>query len=217
MSSSRRRHRPALSRPTPTAATTTSPAASLPAAPRPHRRPSRWRAVVSKRRMVQATVGLALFWATGQGLPLSWVIVGGSVAGILLGKFFCRWMCPMGAMMELITGAGGDKHQSLYMYFKVGCPIAWAGGLLNRVSLLRVKLRPERCTDCGQCDKACYVSQLATGRSLHVAGQVNASTDYTCSRCLACVGACATGALTVGLAGRRELARPRAAAPATTA
>jgi ferredoxin len=35
---------------------------------------------------------------------------------------------------------------------------------------------------------------------------VNASTDYTCSRCLACVGACPTGPLTIGLAGPRVLA-----------
>jgi ferredoxin len=49
------------------------------------------------------------------------------------------------------------------------------------------------------------VAQLSTGKSLHVVGQVNASTDYTCSRCLACAGACPTGALTVGLGGSRLL------------
>ena len=112
----------------------------------------------------------------------------------------------MGAVMELMTGAGGgDRKRNMYMYFKLGCPIAWVGGLLNRLSILRVRLRPDRCTDCNRCDEACYVAQLASGRSLHVAGKVNASTDYTCSRCLACVGACPTGALTVGVAGRRVL------------
>ena len=172
---------------------------------RPRRR-SRLRHLITRRRAVQAGVGLALYWAIGPGgLPLGWVIAGGAAAGILLGKFFCRWMCPLGAMMELMMGAGGDRQKSLYMYFKVGCPIAWAGGWLNRLSLLRVRLRPERCTDCNRCDEACYVAQLSTGRSLHLAGQVNASTDYTCSRCLACVGACPTGALTVGLAGPRVL------------
>jgi polyferredoxin len=188
------------------------------------RRPSRLRAVVGRRRAVQAAVALALFWAIGPGgVSLGWVVLTGSAAGVLLGKFFCRWMCPMGAMMELMMGAGGDRQKSFYTYFKLGCPIAWAGGLLNRLSLLRVKLRPERCSDCGRCDEACYVSRLANGRSLHLPGRVNASTDYTCSRCLACVGACPTGALTVGLAGRRVLpdvtgaraarrARPAAAA-----
>jgi Fe-S-cluster-containing hydrogenase component 2 len=56
-----------------------------------------------------------------------------------------------------------------------------------------------------RCAEACQGARLSTGRSLHVAGQVNASTDYTCSRCLARVGACPTGALTIGLAGPRVL------------
>lgn len=174
------------------------------------RRRSRLRPLITRRRLVQASVGAALYWAIGPGgVPLSWVVLGGSAAGIVLGKFFCRWMCPMGAVMELMTGAGGgDRKRNLYMYFKLGCPIAWAGGLLNRLSLLRVRLRPDRCTNCNRCDEACYVAQLATGRSLHVSGLVNASTDYTCSRCLACVGACPTGALTVGLAGQRVLPEP---------
>ncbi|HEX9049405.1 MAG TPA: 4Fe-4S binding protein [Anaeromyxobacter sp.] len=189
-------------------------------------RPSRWRSLITRRRAVQALVGAALYWAIGPGgVPLTWVILGGSAAGILLGKFFCRWMCPMGAVMELVTGRGGDSAQRHYLYFKLGCPIAWAGGLLNRLSLWRVKLRPERCTGCERCDEVCYVSQLAEGRSLHVAGQVNASTDYTCSRCLSCVAACPTGALTVGLVGRRAVPagararphRPRSpAAPSRT-
>ncbi len=200
-----RRRRPAA--PTPT---TPDPALAI-AAPRsaagePRRRPSRWRALVSRRRAVQAAVGVGLFWAIGPGgLPVMWVIYGGAALGILLGKFFCRWMCPLGAMMELAIGSDGDREKNLFMYFKVGCPIAWAGGVLNRLSLWRVKLRPERCTDCERCDEACYVSKLAPGRSLHVAGEVNASTDFACSRCLSCVSACPTGALTVGLVGRRAV------------
>ncbi len=191
-------------------ASSSSPPAGAPAAPSapaaPRRRPSRWRALVSRRRAVQLAAGAALFWAIGPGgLPVLWVVYGGAALGVLLGKFFCRWMCPLGAMMELVVGSDGERERNLFMYFKVGCPIAWAGGLLNRLSLWRVKLRPERCTDCERCDEACYVSKLASGRSLHVAGEVNASTDFACSRCLSCVGAGPTGALTVGLAGPRTV------------
>ncbi len=210
-----RRHRPDPSTPAVAARAVAIP--SPPPARETRRRPSRWRALVSRRRVVQAASGLALFWAIGPGgLPVLWVVYAGAALGVLFGKFFCRWMCPLGAMMELVLASDGERDRNLFMYFKVGCPIAWAGGLLNRLSLWRVKLRPERCTDCERCDEACYVSKLADGRSLHVAGRLNASTDFACSRCLACVGACPTGALGVGLAGPRLLPsgpRPRPRSP----
>ncbi len=160
------------------------------------------RRIVSARRGVQVAVGVALYVVvTRFGVPLSWVMLGGSALGIVFGKFFCRWMCPMGAIMETMLGAGGGegRQRSLYMYFKLGCPIAWAGGLLNKVSLLRVTLRRDRCSGCGHCDESCYVAQIsASGASLHVAGRTNPSTHYACSRCLDCVQACPTGALTIG-------------------
>ena len=172
--------------------------------------PRGWlRRLISLRRMAQVAFGAALYLAVSVlGIGLGWVILAGSALGVVFGKFFCRWMCPMGAVMETMLGAGGgeEKQKSLYLYFKLGCPIAWAGGLLNKVSLLRVKLAPEGCTDCGRCDKACYVSQLSPGNSLHKSGLLNASTHYSCSRCLQCVQACPTGALSIGTLGRRTIA-----------
>ena len=196
--------------------------------PVPSRKPAPhgWlRRLVSARRIVQVGFGAALYLAVATlGIGLGWVVLAASALGIVLGKFFCRWMCPMGAVMETLLGAGGGddaRQKSLYLYFKLGCPIAWAGGLLNKISLLRVRLAPERCTDCGRCDKACYVSQLSPGNSLHRAGQFNASTHYSCSRCLQCVQACPTGALSLGLPGSRRLggspAAPCATRPSSTA
>jgi len=58
---------------------------------------------VSVRRAVQATVGVLLYLAVVHwDIGLGWVILAGSATGLLLGKFFCRWMCPMGAVMELV-------------------------------------------------------------------------------------------------------------------
>jgi polyferredoxin len=159
---------------------------------------------VSVRRVVQVSVGAGLWFAVSQGhTTLTIVIVAGSLAGVLLGKFFCRWMCPLGAIMETIMGMDDPdgRQRALYGYFKIGCPISWAQGLLNRVSLWRVRVDPAQCTHCNRCDKACYVAQLAPGHSLHVAERANASTHFSCSRCLQCVGACPTGALSLGLIG----------------
>jgi len=164
------------------------------------------RRLISARRGVQLTMGIALYLLiTRYNVSLWWVVVGGSAAGIVLGKFFCRWMCPMGAIMETMLGAGDadGKARSLYAYFKLGCPIAWIGGFLNKASVLRVKLEPDRCVHCKLCDKACYVAQLASNHSLHQAGATNASTHYSCSRCLSCVSACPTGALSVGVGTRK--------------
>lgn len=166
------------------------------------RGPTLLQRIVSVRRIVQFSVGAGVwFLVSSDRVGLATLVVVVSLAGVVLGKFFCRWMCPLGAVMETMMGAGDadGRQRALYGYFKVGCPISWAQGLLNRVSALRVQKEPSLCTSCGKCDAACYVAQLADGRSLHAAEKVNASTHYSCSRCLQCVGACPTGALSLGL------------------
>lgn len=169
--------------------------------PRRKRQNTLLKRLINKRRMVQAALGIALWLVvTRYGVSLWWVFLGAIVSGVLLGKYFCRWVCPMGAIMEVMLGAGGEdnKQKSLYSYFKIGCPIAWVGGLLNKISVLRVKVDESKCTHCGACDKSCYVATLADGRSLHQGGEVNASTHYSCSRCLSCVKTCPTAALSFG-------------------
>ena len=104
----------------------------------------------------------------------------------------------MGFIMELMTGKAGkdEKAESLYMYHKLGCPIAWVSGLLNKVSLLTVGRRISReCKACGICDKACYVSTFNDKYSLYKKEKKNPANSYTCSRCLECVDSCPTGHL----------------------
>ncbi|OFZ22007.1 MAG: hypothetical protein A2X94_16250 [Bdellovibrionales bacterium GWB1_55_8] len=156
--------------------------------------------LISWRRGFQIVFGLSLYLAISNwGISLWWVIAAGSALGIFLGKFFCRWMCPMGAIMEMMMGAGDEdgRKRSFYNYFKMGCPIAWAGGFLNRMSLFRVRVADaSRCKSCNICDEACYVAQFAPGHSLHLKDLINPSTHFSCSRCLNCVKACPAGALT---------------------
>ena len=156
------------------------------------------RVAIRRRRWIQGLLGLLVLVALNKlGVSLWSIVVFGSLAGIVLGKFFCRWMCPLGFMMELMLGAGGgdEQQRAFYNYFKVGCPIAWASGLLNRFSWFRVNLDADRCKHCGLCDQACYVSQMDMSFSLHRPETKNASEAYSCSRCLDCVQACPVNAL----------------------
>ncbi len=155
---------------------------------------------IRSRRPLQIAFALGIWVALAQGwTTLGMVVIVGSAMGIILGKIFCRWMCPIGLVMDLMMGAGPSSQSNLYMYYKLGCPIAWISGLLNRLSLLRVRRKKDACVDCGLCDKACYVAQFDGEASLFKPGRRNASTFYSCSRCFECVTACPTNALTIGL------------------
>ena len=84
----------------------------------------------------------------------------------------------------------------MYQYHKLGCPIAWASGALNKVSLFKVRIDESSCSRCGLCDKACYLSTLEPARfSLFRKDKERPADAYACSKCLACVSACPTGSL----------------------
>lgn len=155
--------------------------------------------LADRRRWIQGIVALAVY-AVMSFLGVSiWLILGiGILTGIVFGKVFCRWACPIGFVMEIVTGLGGpnNKFQGMYQYHKLGCPIAWASGALNKVSLFKVRLTESSCSKCGLCDKACYLSTLEPARfSLFKKNKERPADAYACSRCLACVSACPTGSL----------------------
>jgi hypothetical protein len=68
--------------------------------------------------------------------------------------------------MELMMGMGGKNSSfiQIYQYHKLGCPIAWISGALNRFSLFRITLNKDTCLSCGKCDTACYMPVLEKKR-----------------------------------------------------
>ncbi len=154
---------------------------------------------INQRRWIHGIIGIGTYALMSfSGLGIWWILGIGTVTGIIFGKVFCRWGCPIGFVMEIVTGLGGpdSKFQGMYQYHKLGCPIAWISGALNKYSLFRVRTDSSTCTTCGLCDKACYLSSLEPAKySLFKKDKERPGDAYACSKCLACVTSCPTGSL----------------------
>lgn len=155
-------------------------------------------ALIRHRVILLALFG-ALTWlaVSHYHVSLWYVLAAGVLMGLVFGKVFCRWMCPLGLMMEILTSLSGEgKVTQMYQYHKIGCPIAWASGLLNRFSLFRIRRDDATCTSCGICDKQCYIVAMEPQRySLYKPKQERPGNSYTCSKCLSCVASCKNGSL----------------------
>ncbi|MEI7504209.1 MAG: 4Fe-4S binding protein [Paludibacter sp.] len=140
--------------------------------------------------------GLTSYASSSLHVSLLYIILFGIGTGVIFGKVFCRYMCPIGFMMELMMG-GSKQFSSMYQYHKMGCPIAWASGFLNKYSLFKIKVNTDSCIKCGKCDKECYISTLEPAKfSLYKPGKLQPGDSYSCSKCLKCVAACPNGSLT---------------------
>jgi len=155
--------------------------------------------LVSKRFIILSVSGAALYLAISKfNISLWYILLAGIILGVIFGKVFCRWVCPMGLIMELIMSMSPDgKIRQMYQYHKVGCPIAWISGLLNRYSLFKIELNKDSCKNCGICDKKCYIVAMEPAKfSLYKPKSIRPGDSYTCSRCLECVASCPNGSLT---------------------
>ena len=152
--------------------------------------------IIAKRIFILAFLGALVYLAMSYlHISLWYIVLFGIGTGVVFGKVFCRWMCPMGFIMELMMG-GSDKFASMYQYHKMGCPIAWVSGWLNKYSLFKIKVNTDSCINCGKYDKACYISTLESSKfSLYKADKEKSGLSYSCSKCLKCVAACPNGSL----------------------
>ena len=157
------------------------------------------KALVSVRVIILAVLGVSLYIAiSNYHLSLWYVLIAGVVLGVVFGKVFCRWVCPMGLIMEIFMSLSGDgKIRQMYQYHKIGCPIAWVSGWLNKYSFFKIKLNTDTCSTCGICDKKCYIVAMEpTKFSLYKPKTERPGDSFTCSKCLECVAACPNGSLT---------------------
>jgi polyferredoxin len=158
--------------------------------------------IINKRFPVLVVLGVAIYvFVSRFHVSLWYILAAGAVSGAILGKVFCRWACPMGIIMEILMSASGDaKVSQLYQYHKIGCPIAWVSGFLNKFSLFKINNKIDECKKCGICDKKCYVAVMEPQKfSLYKEGMSRPGDSHTCSRCLECVTSCPTGSLKYGV------------------
>jgi len=154
--------------------------------------------LVDKRMIILAVIGVTLYLAISKfQISLWYIVLAGSIMGFIFGKVFCRWVCPMGLIMEMIMSISPEgKIRQMYQYHKIGCPIAWISGWLNKYSFFRIKLNNDTCKNCGICDKECYIVAMEPAKfSLYKRNMEKPGDSYTCSKCLKCVTACPNGSL----------------------
>jgi polyferredoxin len=154
--------------------------------------------LISKRVIILAVIGGLMYIGISRyHISLWYILILGIATGVVFGKVFCRWMCPMGFIMEIILGRNSNsKFAAMYQYHKMGCPIAWISGYLNKWSIFKIKLNLDTCKNCGLCDKQCYLSALDPVKySLFEEKKLNPGDAYSCSKCLKCVEVCPNGSL----------------------
>jgi polyferredoxin len=157
------------------------------------------KSLVDIRKIILSVTGVSLYLAISTyHISLWYVLLAGVTLGAIFGKVFCRWVCPMGLIMEIMMGMNKDgKVKAMYQYHKVGCPIAWISGFLNKFSLLKIKIDSDNCKNCGICDKKCYIVAMEPAKfSLFKPAMEKPGLSYTCSKCLECVASCPNGSLT---------------------
>lgn len=157
------------------------------------------KALVSIRMIILGVSGIGLYLAISYyNLSLWWILLVGIATGPIFGKVFCRWVCPMGLVMELLMNMSpNSKIKGMYQYHKLGCPIAWVSGWLNKSSLFRINIDNNSCKNCGICDKECYIVATEPQKySLYKPLLLKPGDSYTCSKCLECVASCPNGSLT---------------------
>ena len=111
------------------------------------------------------------------------------ILAIIFGRFWCGWVCPVGAILDV---AGLGKIRKIWC--KNLCPLGAFWSLFNKISLLKLikdeeKCVPTMCPSKNACVKECPMEADVLDEGLQ---------DLRCIRCYNCVYACEEEAIRVG-------------------
>lgn len=108
--------------------------------------------------------------------PIPWVVLGVTlvfVVGITAlslwrGRYYCNTLCPVGTIL----------------------------GWINRISFLKVRIRPEACTACGRCERICPAECIDAA--------AKAIDSSRCISCFDCLAVCPASAVVYGRISGKE-------------
>ncbi|MDC3379353.1 4Fe-4S binding protein [Planctomycetota bacterium] len=121
---------------------------------------------------------------------------------------FPTW--PVAALTFLTCGALSVLFLGSKGFCTYGCPYGALYGLVDRLAPGRIRVNSD-CNACGRCTKACS-SNVQVSREVHDYGMV---VDPGCMKCLDCVSACPTNALSYSFGRPALFATPRVDQPLT--
>ena len=68
--------------------------------------------LVSNRMIILAILGVSLYIGISQyDISLWYILFYGIFLGVIFGKVFCRWVCPLGLVMEIMMSMGGEDSK----------------------------------------------------------------------------------------------------------
>ncbi|MGE5559111.1 MAG: 4Fe-4S binding protein [Bacillota bacterium] len=118
--------------------------------------------------------------------------------------WYCKIICPVGTLEAGVPRLISDPaiRNALGLWFRIkwtalilfllwiiltyrafcraGCPLGAVYGLFNQISLYRLSIRRDKCSECGVCAGACPMDIKVYDNPNH----------HDCIRCLGCVAAC---------------------------
>ena len=105
--------------------------------------------------------------------------------------FFCKYICPQGVLegaipLALVNSGIRAALGNLFTFkFTILVLVIILSILFNKISLLKIKVDPEKCVNCQKCSHACKMD----------VNVVDTPDHPECIRCGACMKACPTNAI----------------------